>query len=215
MKKQFINKLKKQDGEVMLEASIILVSVIILLLGLLSISFMFYQQSLMTSVATEIASDVAKNCKFTSLEIGKDHNLDHVNDAKMFRMSFGKNGMEESHEERADDYVDWRLPLASLGLQPENVEVDCELISSGIGRAYVKVTLSQKTDFFLSGILELLEITDENTMFTSVAYAECNDLMAYTSMINFTQYGSEKLGAFNSVGNFYDSVKNLINNLLD
>lgn len=215
MEKRFVNKLKKQNGEVMLEASIILVSVILLLLGLLSISFMFYQQSLMTTVATEIATDVAKNYKFTSVAMGKNHDLDNVNEAKMFRMSFGKNGIEEAHEDRADDYVDWRVSLASLGLQPEDVEVDCEIVSSGIGRAYVKVTVSQKTDFFLSGILELMNISDENTMFTATAYAECTDLMAYTSMINFTQYGSEKLSVFNSVGNFYNSVKNLVNNLLD
>lgn len=215
MRETWKRKLKKQNGEVMLEASIILVFIIILLLGLLSISFMFYQQSLMNTIATEIASDVAKNYKFTSLKMGDDHTLDDYNGTKMFRMSFGKNNVENAQEDRAEEYVDWRLPLASLGLDPEEVEVDCEIISSGIGRAYVKVTLSQKTDFFLSGILELMEITDENTMFGSTAYAECNDLMGYTSMVSFTQYGSEKLSVFKSVGNFYGSVKSLVENLLD
>ena len=170
----------------------------------------------MTSVANEIAADVAKNYKFTEMDIGDSTiTLDDANSVKMFRMSFGKNSLERAHEDRAEDYAEWRIGAATLGLDSEDIEVDCEVTSSGIGRAYVKVTVSQKSTFFLSEILGMVGIMDENSMFSSTAYAECVDLMGYTSMVNFTEYGSRKLSIFNSIGGLYNSVKEFAQELLD
>ena len=216
MFKRLLCEKDNQRGEVMLESSFILVSVIILLMALLSISFMFYQEAMMTSVANEIAADVAKNYKFTEMDIGDSTiTLDDANSVKMFRMSFGKNSLERAHENRAEDYAEWRIGAATLGLDSEDIEVDCEVTSSGIGRAYVKVTVSQKSTFFLSEILGMVGIMDENSMFSSTAYAECVDLMGYTSMVNFTEYGSRKLSIFNSIGGLYNSVKEFAQELLD
>ena len=216
MKKKYLDLRKNQQGEVMIEASIILVSLLLLLMALLSISFMFYQQAMMNSVATEIASDVAKNYKYTDLAMGDNElTVDDAETIRMFRMNFGANKIEHLQEIRAEEYAAWRLPLTSLGFNPENIIVKCEITGSGIGRAYVKVTVSQKTDFFLSDILSLLEISEKKSMFSATAYAECVDLTAYTSMVNFTEYASKKLSLFNSVGNLYGSVKNLVGKLLD
>ena len=203
-----------QRGEVMLEASFILVSVILLLMALLSLSFLFYQEAMMTSVANEIAADIAKNYKYTDMEMGESSiTLDDVTGVRMFRMSFGKTKMEESHEARAKSYAQWRVSMATLGIHSSELEVVCEVTSSGIGRAFVKVTLSQRSDYFLSSILDLAGIADEDTIFGATAYAECMDLMGYTSMVNFTQYASQELSIFNSIGGFYDSVRNFIEKL--
>lgn len=219
MLKRIKKDCENQRGEVMLESSFILVSVIILLMALLSISFMFYQEAMMTSVANEIAADVAKNYKFTEVEVGENISLDIYDDedkrVKMFRMNFGKGSLERAHEDRAEDYAEWRIGAATLGLDSEDIEVDCEVTSSGIGRAYVKVTVSQKSTFFLSEILGMVGIMDEDSMFSSTVYAECVDMMGYTSMVNFTEYGSRKLHVFKGIGDFYNSVKGFIQELLD
>ena len=70
----------------------------------------------MTSVANEIAADIAKNYKFTEVEVGENISLDIYDDedkrVKMFRMNFGKGSMERAHEDRAEDYgiIHFRLP---------------------------------------------------------------------------------------------------------
>lgn len=215
MRRIITEKIQEERGEIMLESSFILVSVIILLLVLLSISFMFYQQSMMSSAANEMAADIAKNYKFDDLDIGSDSlTLDDVHGTKMFRMSFGMNSLKNVHENRAEDYANWRIPFTSLGLNPQNINVDCEITRSGIGRVYVKVTVSQKTDFFLSGILDMAGVADKSSLFSATAYAECVDLMGYTSMVNFAEYASNKLSIFNSIGGFYNSVKELVSKLL-
>lgn len=223
MIRRLLKEERNQRGEVMIEASFILVSIIILLLVLLSISFMFYQVSMMSSVANEISADVAKNYKFTDMEMGKSEiMLEDVNSVKMFRMNFGKNGMEKSHQIRSETYAKWRIALSTMGINAEDVNVDCEIKSSGIGRSYVKVTVSQKSEFFLSGILDAVGITEKSTMFSATAYAECVDLTGYTSMVNFTEYASHVFSVFNpigtlytSVGDFYDTLKGFIEKLMN
>ena len=207
----------QQQGEIMLEAALIFVPILLLLLMLLSLSFFFYQTALMTSVANEIAADIGKNYKFTELEMGQDTiTLDDVTEARMFRMNFGKgfgkNSMEGKHKKRGANYAKWRVGLTTLGLDAEDVTVECEIKGSGVGRAYVEVKVSQKTGFFLSEILDFLGITEKNTMFSCTAYAECVDLMAYTSMVNFVEYGSGRLEVLNinSDTNLYSSVKELL-----
>jgi hypothetical protein len=85
---------------------------------------------------------------------------------------------------------------------------------SGIGRAYVTVKVTQKTDFFMSGVLEFLGIYDEDG-FTAHASAECLDLMTYTSMINFTENLGGWLAPLNPVGELYVNFKELIQSLCE
>ena len=216
MIKRALQNTRDQNGEVMIEASIILVSVMILLFALLSLTFMFYQESLMTSVANEVAAKVAKDYKYSSKDMGT-HTIGNgdVENVKMFRMTFAKGSMEELHAERAKSYAQARFRSATLGINEGELNVDCEVNSSGIGRAYVKVTVSQKADFFLSDFLVLAGILGDDCIFSSTAYAECVDLMGYTSMVNFTDFGCRKLAVFNSVGNLYTSVKGFIEELMD
>ncbi len=170
----------------------------------------------MTSVATEIASDIAKNYKFTDVAVGADNvSLDNIKNAKMFRTSFGKNGLKNVHIERAKTYAEWRVAFTSLGLHPNDVGGEWKITSCGIGGAQVKVTISQKTDFFLSGILDMAEVAEEHSVFSATAYAECVDLTGYTSMVNFTEYASGKLSIFNGIGGLYVSVKNLAQKLME
>lgn len=207
---------ENERGEVMLEASIILVSILTLCIGMLSLSFMFYQQALMNTVATETATSIAKNFKYTSKDIKTNtFNSSDSQEFQLFRLTLMNEKIEDMHEDSAQDYAEWRVSKASLGLNPGEVKVKCEIENSSIGRAYVKVTVSQETKFFLSGMLEYLGITDKEMKFEATAYAECTDLIGYTSMINFTQYISKNLTPFEALGNFYVNFKDLLANLSD
>lgn len=205
----------KQQGEVMLEAAVIIVPVLLLLFALMSLSFFFYQESLMNTVATEVASDMARNLKYTDLDVGENViDLDNIKNTSMFRMSFGKNEVAQDQSKRGEEYAKWRVPLSSLGLNPGELEVDCEVVYTGIGRAYVKTTVSQRTDFFLSGVLDMLEVTEERQLFSATAYAECMDPMAYTSMVNFTAYVGTVFNDYDAIGRLYESVKDLAEQLM-
>lgn len=215
MRLQLNKKSENQRGEIMLEASIILVLVLIMLFAILSLTFFYYQEALMVTIATETASDIGKNYKFADIGIGdNDISLTDVENAKMFRMSFAKNSLERAHKTRAQNYGNWRISLATLGFNSGDLHADCEIKYSGLGRAYVEVTVSQNTDFFLSGVLEMLHIVDDNQLFSASVTAECADLMAYTSMVNFVEYASGVFDEFNSIGHLYTSVRDFADKLI-
>lgn len=201
-----------ERGEIMLEAVIIIVPVLILLFVLLSLSFFFYQEAMIHTMATEIAENIAKNYKFTDLPMeSQSLRLGDVNNTKMFRMTFEQKNVNDAHQGRANGYVQDRASFTGMGLHPQSANVSCEIHSTGIGRAYVKVTVSQKTDFFLSGILEMTGVADEETLFSSTVYAECTDFTAYTSLMNFDVYCSSQLSnmqLFDSIGSLWANVKN-------
>ena len=219
------SKRSSQSGEIMLEASIVFVPVLILLMALLSLGFWFYEMAIMTNVASEIAAEVARNYKFESLAAYGD-TLD-LNDVagltksvpgltgnneglRRFRSTFGKSKLENTQNNRAQAHADWRIPLSTLGLGSQTIKATAELKRSGIGRIYVKVTVRHETDFFLSNILQLAGIVEDHPVFGGTAYAECIDLMEYTSMTNFLRYGMEKFSVFSSFGKLYKEVKGLL-----
>ena len=74
--------------------------------------------------------------------------------------------------------------------------------------------VTQQSDFFLSDLLKGLGFFTDKVEFSAISYAECVDLMAYTSMINFTEYASGQLSVFEGIGGFYVSVKDLIENIM-
>lgn len=195
----------------MLEAAIIFIPVLILLFAMLSLSFLFYQEAMMNSVAYEIAEDVAVSLKYGDLGVNAVPGYDDYVNTRMFRLAFRKGKIESEQRDRAKAHASWRIPLSTLGFGPQEAEVDCTVTLSGIGRAYVKVTVKQKTGIFLGGVLELAGVTDGDLAYGGTAYAECVDLMGYTSLINFTEYVSGVLGkSFGAIGDLYRNVKGLM-----
>lgn len=211
MPKAKIDGTEGQSGEVMLEAAIIFIPVLILVMAMLSLFFWFYQEAMMTSIAAEIAENVAQNVQFGELGINAAPALEDYSGQRMFRLSFGSGAVESDQRDRAEAHASWRIPLSTLGLSSGAVDVDCDIQMSGIGRAYVKVTVRQPSEIFLGGVLELAGIADSSDTFGGTAYAECVDLMGYTSMVNFVEYSSTEMDtAFGAVGMLYTSVKKLL-----
>lgn len=212
--------LRKENGEIMLEATIVLLPTLMIMFAMISLSFLFYEQAVMNSIATEIASEVGRFYKYSNRYDDKmGANVlsdDDIENGKLFSSSFAMGTIESQYEELAKTYARERITSASLGLDHSDLEVTCDIVNTAPGRSYVKVIVSQKTEFFLYEIWDLIgedgvaDITD----FSGVAYAECSDLMGYTSMINFIEYwtnamvsGVDLLGATDDL---IDSIKGVI-----
>ena len=205
-------KIKNQSGEVMLEASLVMFLVIVMLFALLSISFMFYQQATMTNLASELSAEIARTYKYgEALDIG-DYDLDKniIINTKKYRTTFQRGSIISQAQEKATPFAEQRLASTGMGLSPDEVNVECNIKCSGIGRNYVEVKVSQNTDFFLSGILEFCGIIDDSSqLFGATAYAECSDMTGYHSITNFTRELSEALKEFDPIGSAYGSMREL------
>lgn len=204
---------KNESGEIMLESTIILVSVLFLLMALLSLCFMFYQQSVMTTMANELSSAVAKNYKYYLADPDSNEiTITDVNSVKKYRLTLGTSGMQTALNSNLKDPAQKRFDKTSFGINSSDVKVTCEVYLSGIGRAYVKVTVKNNTEFFLSGLLEAFGFFKAED-FEAVSIAEITDLSAYTSTVNFTNYVCGGMGAVSGIARIYDSIKGIMNTL--
>lgn len=204
---------ENENGEIMLEASIVFVPTLILIMCMLSLSFLFYEQALITTIATEIAADVAKNYKYSAREsMGKNTlSEDDMEDGKLFSSTFAMGKIENENEELGKAYAKRRIAAATLGIASSDLDVTCDIKPTALGRSYVKVTVSHKSDFFLNEIWSLVGENGEDGVngFSAVAYAECVDLIGYTSMINFTDYWTSVLNKIEAVQAGSDLVKSI------
>ena len=219
MKKE-MGIVRRENGEIMLEATIVLLPTLIIILAMISLSFLFYEQSLVNTVATEIASEIGRFYKYSKRyddEMGVNIlSDDDIKNGKLFSSSFAIWSIQNQYEELAKEYAKERIAIATLGLDNSDLEVTCDIQNTAPGRAYVKVIVSQKTEFFLYEIWNMIGedgvagITD----FTGVAYAECSDLMGYTSMINFIDYWTtvveNEVEIVEEIDGLIDAVKSLI-----
>lgn len=115
MKREFIYRLKRDDAEIMLESTIIIIIVLFMLTAMISVGFLFYQQSLISSLATELAEDIGANYKL----IG-DGDSSKIN---LYRTSIALAAAEERHREKALEKCKERLKISSFGIAENDPSV--------------------------------------------------------------------------------------------
>ncbi|NLT19051.1 MAG: hypothetical protein GXY10_06595 [Clostridiales bacterium] len=218
--KKFYSVLMNDDGgEVMIESTIVIVITISLMLVMISLGFLFYQQAMIKTVANEIASGIASDYKYSERS-GSYHVSDisytQINGLRRYRTTFLVNDMKSEYDSIAASYVIDRVALTNLGLNssdPQIESLDIKMIN--LGRMRVDVVVSMESDFLFSGLLKSLDIIDETPTFTGSASAECMDLTSYASTVNFQRYIVNKFAGEGSIGDsivdIYYSVSNLIN----
>lgn len=207
---------KAESGEIMLEAAIVFIPVLVLVMCLLSLGFFFYQTALINTVAADIADTAAENVKFTNLEPNEETlEVSDFQNLKLFRALFGAGSLGKAQQESAQRFADWRIPLSTLGFGDQKPEVTVKVQMSGPGRSYVEAKISLETDIFLGGVLRFAGILDEDDRYAAVAYAECVDLTGYTSTLNFAEYATKALEVFDPVGELYENGSDLLDGIKD
>ncbi|NLA43472.1 hypothetical protein GX865_05000 [Candidatus Saccharibacteria bacterium] len=219
MKKFFSVFANDDGGEIMIESTIVIFITISLMLIMISLGFLFYQQAMIKTVANEIASGIASNYKYS--ERGDSYHVSdisyaEINGLRRYRTTFRVNYMKSDYDEIASSYVVDRVALTNLGLNSSDPQIESlEFSMNNVGRLRVDVVVSLESDFLFSGLLKSLDIIDETPTFKGSASAECMDLTSYTGTVNLQRYLVEKFFGEGTLGDsavkIYNSVTNLIN----
>lgn len=194
MRKKIKAYFHKDNGEVMLESTIIMVFTLLILIAMLSVGFLFYQQAMINTVATDLASDIATSYKLTNQDIGNSEvNSNALNDVKLYRTSVSMFSMKALHKQRAEEYLPERIQMSTLGISDkEPVLEDFNITIDNVGRMHVDVTISMECDILFSGALKYFGIIKDTPKFSASARAECLDITAYASHVKFLDYVSRK-----------------------
>lgn len=187
---------RDENGEVMLESTIMMVLTLMLLIAMISVGFLFYQQAMVNTVAADLASDIASSYKLTNQEIGSDDvSSKSLEDIKLYRTSVAMSSMKALHKERAEAYLPWRINLSTLGISDkEPVLENFDITIDNVGRMHIDVTVAMECDILFDGALKFFGIIDSTPTFRATGRAECLDVTAYASHVQFLQYVSKKSG---------------------
>lgn len=213
---------KDESGEVMLEAAIIFPLVFLIIFTMLSLGFLFYQRTMLSSVAAETASAIGNCFKYDQNLDDRNIDADIMSKLRKYRMSLRLKTMKEQNKNYGNEFVKSKVGLANIGVNRSDPKIESLDISvDDVGRLHVTVEVSIETDFFLSDILEYLDIIDSSPKFTAKSSAEVLDMTGHFSYVNFVRYFSDKAREinvinsgeklFNSTSKLVDDIKKLFN----
>lgn len=189
MNKKFLARLKDDEAEIMLESTFVIVIVLFMLIAMISVGFLFYQQSVISSVATELAEDIGANYKLL--------NEDDSSKINLYRTSIALVSAKEYHQKRAEEKCKERLKISSFGIADNDPRVEVDIVVDNIGRLHSEVTVSLQCSILFDGALRYFHIMDSTPEFSATARAECLDITAYAGQVQFMNYITEKAGDSN------------------
>lgn len=137
----------------MLESLIVMVITIMLLIAMIGVGFLFYQKAMITTVATEVASDIASQYKYCEQDI-TDWTITEAKMKKLrkYRTSFSLPALRNKSKEKVKAYLQERVKVGNLGIGGSGAKIDSYQIKvDNIGRMHVEVTVSLKSDVLLEG----------------------------------------------------------------
>lgn len=182
--KEILERLKGESAEIMLESTIVIIIVLFMLIAMISVGFLFYQQSLVSSIAAELAEDIGANYKLVS-----DGDNSKIN---LYRTSVALGSAQEHHRKRALEKCRERLKISSFGIADNDPEVDVRIVVDNIGRLHAEVTVTLECSLLFDGALKYFGIIDSTPEFSAAARGECLDVTAYAGQVHFMNYITEK-----------------------
>lgn len=197
MLKKAINNNDK--GEVMIESTIVTIITIMVLIFLIAVGFLVYQQVMMSDVAAETATSIARNYKFssdTTMLHNKNYSSITIDDnyyekIKKYRTTFNFASIKSINQNYSEQYVNKRLPVTSMSYD-NSLVVDTQIETSSIGRTFVTVTISMDAELLFDGVLSYGGMNDDATKLTATSTAECLDITGYAGLIHYAEYLSAK-----------------------
>ena len=207
---------KENSGEVMIESTIVTIITIMVLIFLIAIGFLIYQQVLLSDVATESAAAIARNYKFSSEVInGNDYSSITIDDkyyekVKRYRTTFNAASIRGANQRFSENYTNSRLPVTSMSFD-NDLDIDTNIKSSSPGRTFVTVTISMDANLLFDEVLSYGNMKDDATSLSASATSECLDITGYAGMVSYEYYLSQK-GAEDKqkFDNSIDNIKYII-----
>lgn len=181
---------KNEKGDVVVEASIVLSIVVIFVSFLIYLGMIFYQQTLVTVLANQTASNIAQ---VYSNELKEPFTgYISVNGLKNVKVTnkLKDEAFNDVIEEKAQWVAQYRLKKQKIlkSADEPNVDVDIANKPNELLKAQIVVTITDTYDFPLAAIFG----HTEKMRFISTGRADCYDLLDYINAVNLLANPGDK-----------------------
>lgn len=198
-------KYKDENGNVVIEASIVMTIAVVMIAVLINLGIMLYNRNLMETVATDTAVNVANVYSSTY----RDPMYGYMDDSEFYKTELYRyvaNIVTSSHDETAERKATW-YALYSLKkheiseIEDPKVQVQVVRKPGTLIQYQVVVTIEAKYDAPLAAIWG----GNNSATYTVEGRADCIDLLDY-----FNTVGTVKETVVSKLDKFLDSITKII-----
>lgn len=199
---------KRESGEVMIEATIVMVVTLLMLVWILGVGFLYYQKYVVRIATNDVANKIAASYDAPSSDIIMGYIS--ANDLNK-KTIYNSDEMTELNELRTESYVNYIVEKANLYGTVEDVEVSLEHQKDALGRSHIKVTTECTFDTPFGEGLELFGMSGTQT-YVVTAYADSTSLTDYISTVSVADALTN--GSVLKSPGFVDSTIKMINSFM-
>ncbi len=185
MEKRQFTKIKKEDGEIMLESILVMIPTLFVLIFLLSLGFLLYQKWNIQYVADDIASKIATSFEYLDEDVPTTVvSLEDAQEVLLYKYLFNLDDYEELNNTKANNYGSHLLQLTGYGNGVGGETIQLTVEEDSLARRHIRVVI---TGTYRIPFAEGLEVfgMDGTRTFTAVSYAECIDMTDYMNTVVF------------------------------
>lgn len=203
-------KRESENGEVMIESMLVLIPTLFVIIFLLSLGFLMYQQWNVQYIADTVANNLSVIYSYDEGNIFTGEITDEVrNQRRLYRYLFGyKNEIENAAKTKGKTYGLYLLKLTNFAkASDENITIEIE--DDVIGRKHLVVKVSGDYEIPFGAGLEIFNLSSSRHMEASCA-AECVDITEYFASVNIAENAEGMLLGNSKVLSAIDSVLSLV-----
>ena len=204
---------KEDGGSMMIDGMIAMLFTILILVFLMSIGFLFYQQWIVSQVANDTATRVAQSYVYPNTDPIMGYiNVELIDNVSIFR--YMGDTLAEENSEKGEKVAAWALKQSSLAYPVSDPEILVETKYDSLARRHVEVTVTAEYEIPLGGALQYFGL-DKTITYTATGEAVCIDILDYVNTVDTFKaltgktYGSKALGAVNSIISMVDKLIDL------
>lgn len=204
---------EEERGSLMIEGMIAMLVTILLLVFLMSIGFLFYQQWIVAQVANDTATRVAQSYVYPNTDPIMGYiNVEQIADVPIFR--YMGDSLAEESSQKGEKVAAWALKQSSLAYPVSEPKIQVETVYDSLARRHVEVTITAEYEIPFGGALQYFGL-DKTLTYTATGEAVCMDLLDYVNTVDTFKaltgntFGSKTLKMVNSIASMVKKLSDL------
>lgn len=207
------NWCKEERGSMMIDGMIAMLITIMILVFLMSLGFLLYQQWMVSNVANDTATRLAQRYPYTSADIITGQTaLEDMNGLPLYRYLGSR--LERENGARGESFALDTLAMAGLATPVRNPEIDVKECYDSLGRRHVEVHITAEYEVPLGGALQYFGM-DQTVTYQATGRAVCMDMLEYINSVEAVDSISTTLGADGAVDGAVDGLMTAVRKIID
>lgn len=204
---------KNEDGEIMIESMLVLLPTMFVMVFLIALGFLMYQQWNVQFVADSIASRLSVVYSYSNADMKSGvTTVDDIEGRGMYRYLFSwKDQTEAAAEAKGKEYGEMLLNLTNFA-SVDNENISVITVDDGIGRRHIVVEVSGDYKIPFGAGLEVFGMSSTRHIEASSA-AECVDITDYFAAVTLAENAEKMLLGDSKILGAIDSILSLIKNI--